>query len=79
MLLSFIGTLLPSEEKDELKVAEETTKILKIIMEGWPNQIASWSHYDTRLSYNGSINHFSPKLACPHVACLLFVICVSYM
>lgn len=41
MLLSFIGTILPSEEKDELKVDEERKKIFKIIMEGWPDQIAS--------------------------------------
>lgn len=58
MLLSF---KLPSEEEDGLKVDEETKKIFKI-MEGWHYQIASWSHYETRLSYNGSINHFLQSL-----------------
>jgi hypothetical protein len=41
VLLSLIGIILPSEEKDGLKVDEETKKIFKPIMEGWPNQIAS--------------------------------------
>lgn len=73
MLPSFIGTILPSEEKDGLKVDEETKKNLQNNNGGLADQIASLGSLRDSFIIQWKYKSFSSK---PWVSsCGTFIVC----